>query len=114
MRFIYIIALIALFAAQNLIAAEANVVRSYTSAAGDVLALSSDPCTTMTGFFAQFPLEDRKPELKAGKMIWKGKPLDVCWLKGPKGETLVVDETGEAGVIEGSPFDPKGQIGVSI
>src|SRR5574340_1595284 len=82
-------------------------VQTFATANGDVLVLSDAPCTTMKGVFAQVPLDERNPNLKAAKMLWQGAYLDACWAKDPaSGQTIVVDETGDAGALEGSPFKP--------
>lgn len=105
MKWVYRVTLAVLFSLAGA-AHPADIVRSYESKAGDVLVLSSEPCTTMKGIFADYPVPGRHPELKAAKMLWKGKPLDACWMI-VDGLTMVIDETGDNGAIEGSPFDPK-------
>ncbi len=93
---------------------EVTVIKTYTSDAGDVLALSDAPCTTMKGAFIGVPLTDRSPNLKAAKLMWQGQALDACWIKAPTGETLVIDETGDAGAVEGSIFEPAPSKGAAI
>lgn len=90
---------------------EPTVVRTYQSKDGDVLVLLDAPCASVKGALEHL-IPDLRPELKAAHILWKGKTHDACWVKQEDGSTLVVDDTGDAGTVEGGAFSPQEGTGV--
>ena len=82
-------------------------VSSFTAPNGDIVVLLDAPCTATLGVFAQAPAEDLA-KLKAAAVRFNGQVLEACWLIVDDDKHFIIDQTGDAGIIEGSPFQPQG------
>lgn len=58
------------------------------------------------GVLKQIPAEHHSA-FSVAELIWKGKPLQACWMLWPDQQNfLLIDETGDSGLLPISVFKP--------
>lgn len=94
---------VALVAMASVAVADAGILRLQTK--DMTVVLHKTPCTDAASLSIIQP--EMRPRFFAADLTWKGTPLKACWAPLPdRAEVLMVDETGDYGMLPMSGFKP--------